>query len=170
MNQERIGKFIQIRRKERGLTQEQLSERLGVSINAVSKWERGICLMDMSLLKPLSEILEVSVNDLLAGEFIKDQELKEKSDENLINISNLYVLKGIKSGTIAMLVVGILIIIYSLIKNMEAFGYVSMFLAFSSIAFYKRYRLTNDKLYYFYFICNLIGCISSLINFIITTS
>lgn len=42
MNQEKIGKFISEKRKDKKLTQEQLAEKLGVSINAVSKWERGL--------------------------------------------------------------------------------------------------------------------------------
>ena len=50
MNQEKIGSFISKKRKEKKLTQEALAEKLNVSKNAVSKWERGICLMDMSLL------------------------------------------------------------------------------------------------------------------------
>ena len=54
MNQEKIGKFIQELRKEKGLTQDELAEKLGITKNAVSKWERGISLMDLSLLKPLS--------------------------------------------------------------------------------------------------------------------
>lgn len=63
--------FIANCRKDKKLTQEQLAEKLNLSKNAVSKWERGICLMDMSLLKPLSEILDVSVNDILSGEKTK---------------------------------------------------------------------------------------------------
>lgn len=63
MNQEKIGKFISKKRKEKKFTQEDLAEKLGVSINAISKWERGICLMDMSLLKPLSSLLDVSINE-----------------------------------------------------------------------------------------------------------
>ena len=65
MNQEKIGKFIANIRKEKKLTQEELAEKLGITKNAVSKWERGLCLMDMSLLKPLSEILDVSINELI---------------------------------------------------------------------------------------------------------
>lgn len=57
-----IGKFIANIRKEKKLTQEQIAEKLGLSVNTASKWERGICLMDMSLLKPLSNILDVSIN------------------------------------------------------------------------------------------------------------
>lgn len=83
MNQEHIGNFIAEKRRENNLTQEGLAEKLGVSINAVSKWERGLCLMDMSLLKPLSEILQVEVIDILSGEIISAKD-KEKEYENLI--------------------------------------------------------------------------------------
>lgn len=68
MNQEKIGNFISQRRKQKGLTQEQLGEKLNVSKNAVSKWERGICMMDIALLEPLSNILDVSIAELLNGE------------------------------------------------------------------------------------------------------
>lgn len=83
MNQEKIGNFIANKRKENNLTQEALAEKLGVSINAVSKWERGLCLMDMSLLKPLSEILQIEVIDILSGEIIRTEN-KEKEYENLL--------------------------------------------------------------------------------------
>ena len=73
MNQEKIGKFIAESRKEKKLTQEELAEKLGITKNAVSKWERGLCLMDMSLLKPLSDILDVSINEILAGEKIENR-------------------------------------------------------------------------------------------------
>lgn len=85
MNQEKIGKFIASLRKEKNLTQEQLASKLNISKNAVSKWERGICLMDMSLLKPLSEILDVSINEIINGEKISNKEFKEKADEVLTN-------------------------------------------------------------------------------------
>ena len=51
MNQEKIGKFISKCRKDKNLTQEALAEKLGISINAVSKWERGISFPDVSLFK-----------------------------------------------------------------------------------------------------------------------
>lgn len=86
MNQEKIGKFISKIRKEKNLTQEDLANSLGVSINAVSKWERGICLMDMSLLNPLCKKLDITVNELLSGEKITYKELSEKSNENIINV------------------------------------------------------------------------------------
>ena len=75
MNLAKIGKFIQELRKEKGLTQEELAEKLGITKNAVSKWERGISLMDLSLLKPLSEILDVSITEILSGDRIDDKSL-----------------------------------------------------------------------------------------------
>lgn len=83
MNQEKIGKFIADLRKEKNLTQEALAEHLGITKNAVSKWERGLGLMDMSLLKPLSDILEVEVIDILSGEIV-DKNNKSKQYEKMI--------------------------------------------------------------------------------------
>lgn len=79
MNQEKIGKFISELRKEKKLTQEGLAEKLNITKNAVSKWERGLSLMDISLLKPLSEILGVSVSELLNGQKL------ENVDDDIIN-------------------------------------------------------------------------------------
>ena len=87
MNQDKIGKFIAEQRKNKNLTQEELAEKLGITKNAVSKWERGLCLMDMSLLKPLSEILEVSINEILAGEKIEEKDIEKKSEENIIKLT-----------------------------------------------------------------------------------
>lgn len=81
MNQQKIGKFIQEQRKKKKLTQEQLAEKLNITKGAVSKWERGISLMDMSLLKPLSEILGVSIIEIINGEKIEEKEVKQKSEE-----------------------------------------------------------------------------------------
>ena len=86
MNQEKIGKFIQEVRKEKKLTQEDLATKLGITKNAVSKWERGISMMDMSLLIPVCDILEVSITELLNGERIDNESLKEQPGE--VSISN----------------------------------------------------------------------------------
>ncbi len=112
MNQEKIGSFISKKRKEKKLTQEALAEKLNVSKNAVSKWERGICLMDMSLLKPLSEILDVSINEILNGEEIKKEELKEKTDEVLNNTINYSTkkIKKIKNKILFIVLVSIIIL------------------------------------------------------------
>ena len=65
MDNEKIGKIIRTKRKEKNITQEQLGEMVGVSYKAVSKWENGRCMPDVSILKKLCEILGVSVDNLL---------------------------------------------------------------------------------------------------------
>ncbi len=68
MNQIKIGIFIQKKRKERNLTQEQLAEKLGVSNKTVSKWECGKAIPDYSLVENLCKILKISTADLFNGE------------------------------------------------------------------------------------------------------
>ena len=85
MDQEKIGKFISALRKQQGLTQEQLGEKLGVTNKTVSRWETGKYMPDLDKLQDLSAFLGVSVNELLAGERIEDAaNFVKKADENLI--------------------------------------------------------------------------------------
>ena len=60
MDLEKIGKYIETKRKALGITQVQLAERLGMNDKSVSKWERGICLPDVSVYMELCEILGIS--------------------------------------------------------------------------------------------------------------
>lgn len=83
MNQEKIGKFIQRCRKEQGLTQEQLGEKLGVTYKAVSKWENARSLPDPSLYEELCGILNISLTELFNGDYIREEETREKADEVL---------------------------------------------------------------------------------------
>jgi transcriptional regulator with XRE-family HTH domain len=72
MNQEKIGRFISQCRKEQGLTQEQLAEKLHITNKAISKWETGKGMPDSSIMLELCRILKISVNELLSGQ--KNQE------------------------------------------------------------------------------------------------
>ncbi len=67
MNQEKIGKFIAELRKESNMTQIELANKLGVTDRAVSKWENGRGLPDVSLFEPLCKEFNISVNELLKG-------------------------------------------------------------------------------------------------------
>lgn len=67
MNAKRVGWFIAQKRKEANMSQKELSDYLHVTDKAISKWERGLSFPDISLLIPLSEILNVSLYDLLTG-------------------------------------------------------------------------------------------------------
>lgn len=85
MNQEKIGKLIAECRKEKKLTQNELANMLGVSDKSVSKWENGKCLPDVSLYKPLCEILGITLNDFFTGEKIQEEEYRKVADENLLS-------------------------------------------------------------------------------------
>lgn len=167
MDQQKIGSFISRQRKAKNLTQSQLAEMLGISTNAVSKWERGICLMDMSLLKPLSDILEVTVNDILSGEIVDENMLREKADQNIVEISKYYHLQGIESGAWAMLIMGLVLIFASLIKGYNAYGFMAMMMSFSAAVTYKKYRLMGDRNQLFYVACYTLCAILGFINYII---
>lgn len=71
----KIGGFLAERRKALGLTQRQLAERLGMSDKSVSKWERGVCLPDVSVYAELCGILGISINEFLAGEAIQPENI-----------------------------------------------------------------------------------------------
>lgn len=88
MNQEKIGKFIAYCRKEKNMTQEELAQKLHLTDKAISKWENGRCLPDLSILEPLSKTLDVSINEILSGEKIKEEELKDHTDKNIIDVVN----------------------------------------------------------------------------------
>ena len=90
MEQEKIGKLIATKRKEKGLTQEQLAEKLGVTNKAVSKWENGRGMPDLALIKELSQILGITVSTLLSGEESKEEELILKLLKIIENLKQLY--------------------------------------------------------------------------------
>ena len=83
----KIGKYIAEKRKALGLTQKQLAEQLGMSDKSVSKWERGICLPDVSVYLELCKILGITINEFLAGEDISEENLTEKSEDNLLQVA-----------------------------------------------------------------------------------
>ena len=87
MDQIKIGKYIAGKRKSLGYTQVQLAEKLGMSDKSVSKWERGVCLPDVSVYTKLCEILGITLNEFFAGEDIEKENVVEKSEENLINVA-----------------------------------------------------------------------------------
>lgn len=83
MDQMQIGKFIAKLRKEKGLTQEQLGDEIGVTNKTVSRWETGVYLPPADALLTMSEMFAVSVNELLTGKRLTDAEYKKAAEENL---------------------------------------------------------------------------------------
>lgn len=84
MDQKKIGKFICEMRKRKNLTQLELANKLGVTDRAISHWENGRRMPDLSLIKPLCNELDITVNDLLSGEIIDKNKYEEKLEENLL--------------------------------------------------------------------------------------
>ncbi len=75
MEQQKIGKLISEKRKEKGITQQQLADMLGVTNKAVSKWENGKSMPDIGIIPELCKVLGVSVATLLNGEEIEDEKI-----------------------------------------------------------------------------------------------
>ena len=86
MDQILIGRFIAQERKRKGYTQKQLSEKLGISDKTVSKWERGNGFPEVSLLLPLCNELDITVNELLSGERVSEEDYRKKAEENMVNL------------------------------------------------------------------------------------
>lgn len=83
MDTKKIGRFIAENRKAKGMTQKELAEKLNVSDKTVSRWENGNYMPDLSMLKPLSEVLGISLNELLSGEYITQENVIEKAEASI---------------------------------------------------------------------------------------
>lgn len=118
MNQEKIGKFIAECRRQRKLTQSELGERLGVTEKSISNWENGRNMPDLSLFKPLCEELNISLNDLMSGEKVKEKEYRDKLEENIINTID-YSNKKIESRNIF---IGLILIVFGVLISITAVG------------------------------------------------
>lgn len=86
MDQIKIGSFIAETRKQKNMTQRQLADALAISDKTVSKWERGKGLPEVSLMMPLCEALDITVNDLLSGQTVTDTDYKKKAEENMMDL------------------------------------------------------------------------------------
>lgn len=86
MDQIKIGRFIAETRKSHHLTQRQLADALAISDKTVSKWECGKGLPEISLMLPLCNALNITVNDLLSGEKVSEVDYQKKAEENMMNL------------------------------------------------------------------------------------
>lgn len=89
MDQIKIGRFIQKKRKEQKLTQSELAEKLNITDRAVSKWENGICLPDASIMYELCELLNITINDLFSGEVVDMKNSEKRLEENLLEMTKM---------------------------------------------------------------------------------
>ncbi len=114
MEQLKIGKFIACLRKEKGLTQKELAEKIGITDRAISKWENGRGLPDISLLRKLSDVLGVSTNELLSAQKVKEDNVSkfEESYYNAINTKSK--LQSDIVGYLVYKIIGYILLIISL--------------------------------------------------------
>ena len=116
MDQEKIGKFIASCRRKKNITQQELAEKLGVSDRTIGNWENGRNMPDLSLFKPLCNELDITLNDLMSGEKVKEKEYQEKLEENIINTIN-YTNKKIKNHNN---LIGLILIIFGVLISITA--------------------------------------------------
>lgn len=146
----KTGKLISEARKKLNLTQKNLADKLYVSDKAVSKWERGICFPDISVLIPLTEILNISLYDLLKGEKMNKKDVEETLKDT-INYSTNEIERNKKKYTLisiisilAIIIVSVCIIIVN--NNSELSGIIDRDEIYD-ISYYEEYKtdlLNND--------------------------
>jgi transcriptional regulator with XRE-family HTH domain len=111
----KTGRFIAVLRKENGWTQAELADKLGVTDKAISRWETGIGFPDISIIKLISETLEITVSELLAGERIDPEISQKKADDTILQTladSKRLVRKTINGAIFAM---GGIVLVWSLL-------------------------------------------------------
>lgn len=151
MNIDKIGNFICELRKEQKLTQDELAEKIHVSRQAVSKWERGITVPDSGTLILLSEIFDITINEILAGERIN--KYNEKNINNKVSLSlyadNTNKLKKIKILVFLIILIILAFLLYYFINSYRAIR------VYTISGFGKNVEITNgifvrtnEKLYF----------------------
>ena len=141
MNQEKIGKFILENRKKKKLTQSELAKRLKISNHTISNWENGKSMPSYELLIPLTKELDISISELINGEFENNEEEPNKVVEKTIN----FLKKIDRDKKKKYRNIGILII---------AIGFIIKFLAMILI---QRYQEINDYYWVLSFVVTIIG-------------
>lgn len=148
------GRFIAELRKQKGFTQKELAENLMVTDKAISRWETGKGLPDTSLLKPLGDVLDVSVTELLSGKKIEEVDMKERADNIILEALNYSkrMLASVISVTI--FIIGIAFIISPLFLASKSYIWTLglIIVAIAILYIYTRKRgysmKATDRVYY----------------------
>lgn len=83
----KVGAFLQTLRKEKGLTQEQLAEQVGVARRTVSRWETGSNMPDLDILLELADFYSVDLREILDGER-KSEQMNEELKETVLQVAD----------------------------------------------------------------------------------
>ena len=116
MKKETFGNMVAVLRKEKGMTQLELAEKMGVTDKAVSKWERDLSFPDVSSIPKLAEILEVSVDELMQVKAESKEDAPQKKADEIIDLA----FKGVA------LAMGIAVVVLSIMKQIEMESAITM--------------------------------------------
>ena len=137
MNQKKIGKFIQERRKIKELTQVELAEKLGVSNRTISSWENGNSMPDYSIFQDLCNELDISINELFSGEKISKEDYKTKAEENMSKLINDNYSEKKKINWIIAISVAVVYLSISILFDIWAYSWI-IWVGYSIYRFIKK--------------------------------
>ena len=149
MDPKKTGIIISDARKKLNMTQKDLADKLYISDKAVSKWERGLCFPDIAVLMPLTEILNISLYDLLRGEKVNKKEVEETL-KNTIKYSNSEIKRKKKKYIMISSIIILIILFISIIslifinKNKDIIGIIDRD-TIHTINYYSEYKTTIDN-------------------------
>lgn len=156
MNLENVGKFIKYLRVKKGLTQEELANKINVTNKAISRWECGNGLPDTSLLEPLSKELNITISELLNGEYINNKDLLKNNTKSNVFFKHLSIKKfNYKNFSLILLTAVILGIIYYFNYNFYGFDnsyFIKLKNNFSCLPFSNILALIITKTIFYFLI------------------
>lgn len=125
IDQKKTGLFISDVRKEKGLTQRQLADEIGVSDKAISRWETGRGMPDTSIMPDLCKVLDISINELLSGQRLSSVDYNGKAEENMVELikSNEDVKKRNKNAVIVTVIGLILLCLFIYLVTLISGGH-----------------------------------------------
>ena len=154
MDKNTTGRFIAELRKQKGFTQKELAENLMVTDKAISRWETGKGLPDTSLLKPLGDVLGVSVTELLSGKKIEEVDMKERADNIILEALNYSKRMLASVISVIIFIIGIAFIISPLFLVSQSYIWTLglIIVAIAILYIYTRKRgysmKATDRVYY----------------------
>ena len=155
----KTGEFIAKLRKDKGLTQEQLGDKMGVTNKTVSRWETGKYLPPADILLLMSELFDVSINELLSGQRLSDDEYKQTAEKNLTEVIrssfttkdeiDFFKKKWLKDHIFIMIVIGIcvlgVLVVGIILQNPILCSFSVILLLFGHIWRYNTMRAYVEK-------------------------
>ena len=146
MDTNATGRFIAELRKQKGYTQKELAEKLMVTDKAISRWETGKGLPDTSLLKPLGDILGVSVSELLSGRIIEEADMKDQTDKIILESLNYSKRMLVSTISVILFIIGIALIISPLFLASQSYIWILGLAIFVITILYIYIRKRGDSM------------------------